>query len=64
MGNKQCYFTINELEVLMGLPPHYTDTSNLSVKERSDVLAKGWCVPVVEKILEPLTEIYLTKNSK
>ncbi|KAE8738588.1 hypothetical protein FOCC_FOCC015927 [Frankliniella occidentalis] len=53
---------MKKVELLMGLPRHFIDACDLSVKQRCNLLAKGWCVPVVRKILQPLTELYFQKS--
>ncbi|KAK3929344.1 DNA (cytosine-5)-methyltransferase 3A [Frankliniella fusca] len=62
MNGKETPLTLNEVELLFGFPEHYTDASNLSVRERYSLLAKGWCVPVVASVLGPLAEIFKVKE--
>ncbi|KAK3920624.1 DNA (cytosine-5)-methyltransferase 3A [Frankliniella fusca] len=63
MNGTESHLYVYEVESLMGFPIHYTDGCNLSVTQRLQLLGRGWCAPVVAKILEPLSEIYLQKKS-
>lgn len=53
---------ITERERLFGFPSHFTDGPNLSINQREKLLGKAWSVPVVEKILSPLTKIFKLKS--
>ncbi|KAK3917166.1 DNA (cytosine-5)-methyltransferase 3A, partial [Frankliniella fusca] len=63
MNGTESHLYVNEVESLMGFPIHYTDGCDLSVTQRLQLLGRSWCAPVVAKILEPLSEIYLQKRS-
>lgn len=45
---------ITELETIFGFPIHYTDTGNLGISKRQQLLGRAWSVPVVECLLKPL----------
>ncbi|ROT79375.1 putative ATP-binding cassette sub-family A member 3-like [Penaeus vannamei] len=46
---------LTEIEKIFGFPSHYTDVGNTSLKERQTLLGRAWSVPVIEHILQPLT---------
>jgi hypothetical protein len=45
---------MTELEAIFGLPTHYTDTGNLQLSKRRQLLGRAWSVPVVKHIFQPL----------
>ncbi|KAG8201270.1 hypothetical protein JTE90_016756 [Oedothorax gibbosus] len=45
---------ITELEKIFGFPPHYTDTGNLTLNKRRELLGKSWSMPVIINILRSL----------
>lgn len=53
---------ITEIENIFGFPAHYTDTGNLSVRERQALLGKSWSIPVICQILLPLRNFFILKE--
>ncbi|KAF8790600.1 DNA (cytosine-5)-methyltransferase 3B like protein [Argiope bruennichi] len=53
---------ITELEKIFGFPMHYTDTGNLNIKKRQELLGRAWSVPVIKDILRPLKNFFKTKE--
>jgi hypothetical protein len=49
---------MTELENIFGLPIHYTDTGNLQLSKRRQLLGRAWSVPVVKHILQPLRSFF------
>jgi hypothetical protein len=45
---------VTELEVILGLPIHYTDVQNTSLNKRRHLLGEAWNVHVVKHILQSL----------
>jgi hypothetical protein len=54
MNGKEDTLWITELERIFGFPMHYTDTGNLGIGRRQQLLGRAWSVPVVEYLLKPL----------
>ncbi|XP_054281139.1 DNA (cytosine-5)-methyltransferase 3A-like [Macrosteles quadrilineatus] len=48
--------TIIEIEQVFGFPKHYTDVG-IGQTARRRLVGKSWCVPVIENLLRPLTEL-------
>ncbi|KDR07778.1 DNA (cytosine-5)-methyltransferase 3B [Zootermopsis nevadensis] len=55
---------MTELEVVFGLPLHYTDTGNLHFSKRQQLLGRAWSVPVVKHILQPLKFYFKCEGQK
>ncbi|CAL1294732.1 unnamed protein product [Larinioides sclopetarius] len=53
---------ITELERIFGFPIHYTDTGNLNIQKRQELLGRSWSVPVIKDILQPLKNFFKTKD--
>jgi hypothetical protein len=49
---------MTELEKIFGFPVHYTDTGNLGISKRQQLLGRAWSVPVVECLLKPLKDTF------
>ncbi|GFT72348.1 hypothetical protein TNCV_3609062 [Trichonephila clavipes] len=49
---------VTELEKVFGFPRHYTDSGNLSVNERQQLLGRSWSLHVVKDILKPLKSFF------
>jgi hypothetical protein len=64
MNGKTDTLWITELEVIFGLPIHYTDTGNLQISKRQQLLGRAWSVPVVKHILQPLLFHFRCKENK
>ncbi|XP_048761481.2 DNA (cytosine-5)-methyltransferase 3B-like [Ostrea edulis] len=62
MKGREDNMWITEIERVFGFPEHYTDVGNMSVTARHKLIGQSWSVPVVEGILSPLKEFFLTKN--
>nr|AZM65487.1 DNA-methyltransferase 3b [Portunus trituberculatus] len=58
MDNQDDVLWITEIEKIFGLPPHYTDNGNLTLKERQKLLGQAWSVPVICHIFQPLCEYF------
>jgi site-specific DNA-cytosine methylase len=54
MNGKEDTLWMTELEKIFGFPLHYTDTGNLGISKRQQLLGRAWSVPVVEYLLEAL----------
>ncbi|XP_054709326.1 DNA (cytosine-5)-methyltransferase 3B-like [Uloborus diversus] len=54
---------VTELERIFGFPLHYTDTGNLSITTRRELLGRSWSVPVIKNILRPLRHFFQCKKS-
>lgn len=59
-GSESCLL-ITERERLFGFPAHFTDGPNLSLHRRQCLLGNAWSVPVIQNILQPLTELFKTR---
>ncbi|KAK3107813.1 hypothetical protein FSP39_022766 [Pinctada imbricata] len=66
VDGKDTGLTMDEIERIFGFPENYTDleSSKLGVTRRHKLIGRSWCVPVVEKILHPLTAYFKLKTSK
>ncbi|XP_052130401.1 DNA (cytosine-5)-methyltransferase 3B-like [Frankliniella occidentalis] len=62
VNGREDYMNVNEIESLMGFRLHYTDACDLSIRQRFNFLAKGWCIPVVQKLLQTLIDILFHKG--
>jgi hypothetical protein len=62
-GNRDTLW-MTELEIIFGLPIHYTDTGNLQIGKRQQLLGRAWSVPVVKHILQPLTLYFKCERNK
>ncbi|GBN49537.1 DNA (cytosine-5)-methyltransferase 3B [Araneus ventricosus] len=54
---------VTELERIFGFPIHYTDTGNLNIQKRRELLGRSWSVPVIKDILQPLKSFFKTKDN-
>jgi DNA (cytosine-5)-methyltransferase 3A len=45
-------YTINEAEMLQGLPIDYTNVPGLSITKRYKAVGNGWTVPVIAHIFK------------
>lgn len=55
---KDVQLFITDMEALFGFPKSYTDGPNLTISDRRRLLGKAFCVPVLENLLQPLTDMY------
>jgi DNA (cytosine-5)-methyltransferase 3A len=53
--------TIEQCEVLQGLPIGYTDVIGVTKTQRMDMLGNGWTVPVIEHIFSFIPEFELVE---
>jgi site-specific DNA-cytosine methylase len=56
--------TVEQCEVLQGLPIGYTDVIGVTKTQRMDMLGNGWTVPVIEHIFSFIPEFHLEYNEK
>lgn len=56
--------TINQCEVLQGVPVDYTETIGVCMTERYKMLGNGWTVPVIEHIFSFIPEFHLEYKEK
>lgn len=56
--------TINQCEVLQGVPENYTETIGVPMTERYQMLGNGWTVPVIEHIFSFIPEFDLEYKNK
>jgi len=45
---------MTEVEVILGLPIHYTDNGEMSITKREQLLGGAWSVHVVKHVLQSL----------
>ncbi|XP_050713822.1 DNA (cytosine-5)-methyltransferase 3A-like isoform X2 [Eriocheir sinensis] len=53
---------VTEIEKIFGLPSHYTDTGNLTLRDRQCLLGRAWSVPVICYIFKSLGEYFPCKK--
>jgi hypothetical protein len=58
MNGKESTVWMTELEKIFGFPVHYTDTGNITISKRQQLLGRSWSVPVVQCLLKPLQPFF------
>ena len=56
--------TINQCEVLQGVPVNYTETIGVTMTDRYQMLGNGWTVPVIEHLFSFIPEFDLEYKNK
>ncbi|XP_076338328.1 DNA (cytosine-5)-methyltransferase 3B-like isoform X5 [Tachypleus tridentatus] len=51
---------VTDIEQVFGFPKHYTDTGNIPLGRRQQLLAKAWSVPIMKHIFMPLRNFFKT----
>ncbi|KAE8741799.1 hypothetical protein FOCC_FOCC012660 [Frankliniella occidentalis] len=57
-NGKESYLRLTELEVLFGYSRSWTDTGDLSLSARRQLIGRSFCVPVIASLLEELQILY------
>ncbi|PNF35204.1 hypothetical protein B7P43_G07646 [Cryptotermes secundus] len=64
MNGKEDTLWITELERVFGFETHYTDTGNLGISKRQQLLGRAWSVHVAVHLMKPLQSVFKKRNTK